>query len=158
THRSARPEAEAIRQEESCAERTRWSRQWPRVTAESAAAVAGCISLGVKRAGERSAGNPPAPFDVAGAGDVAMGAGLRPTAKAVELPPDPTVRAPALDPTGPRLTAMSNGITDTCTPLKLGCPLKMIVVRLVAACLRASILAIPDPLRGRFMESVLSST
>ena len=40
------------------------------------------------------------PTDVAGAGDVARGAGLRPPAKAVELPPDPTVRAPALDPTG----------------------------------------------------------
>ena len=30
---------------------------------------------------------------------MATGAGLRPTAKAVERPPDPTVRAPALDPT-----------------------------------------------------------
>ena len=69
------------------------------VTAQSAAAAVGRISLGVKRAGERSAGNPPAPFDVAGAGDVARGAGLRPPAKAVELSPDPTVRAPALDPT-----------------------------------------------------------
>ena len=29
-----------------------------------------------------------------------MGAGLRPTAKGVDEPPDPTVRAPALDPTG----------------------------------------------------------
>src|SRR5450755_3678629 len=81
----------------------RWSRRWPGASAESAAATAGRISLGVKRAGERSAGNPPAPFDVAGAGDVARGAGLRPTAKAVEQPPDPTVRAPALDPTGERL-------------------------------------------------------
>jgi hypothetical protein len=49
--------------------------------------------------GSRSAGKPPAPFDVAGAGNVARGAGLRPTAKAVDEPPDPTVRAPALDPT-----------------------------------------------------------
>jgi hypothetical protein len=31
---------------------------------------------------------------------VAMGAGLRPTTKGVEKPPDPKVRAPALDPTG----------------------------------------------------------
>jgi hypothetical protein len=31
---------------------------------------------------------------------VTMGAGLRPTAKGVDEPPDPTVRAPALDPTG----------------------------------------------------------
>ena len=30
---------------------------------------------------------------------MARGAGLRPTAKAVDEPPDPTVRAPALDPT-----------------------------------------------------------
>ena len=38
-------------------------------------------------------------FDVAGVGNVIMGAGLRPIAKAVELPPDPTAGAPALDPT-----------------------------------------------------------
>jgi len=31
-----------------------------------------------------------------------MGAGLRPEAKAEDEPPDPTVRAPALDPTEPR--------------------------------------------------------
>src|SRR5947209_5427382 len=68
--------------------------------AQSAAAAVGHISLGAKRAGERSAGKPPAPFDVAGAGNVTRGAGLRPTAKAVDKPPDPTVRAPALDPTG----------------------------------------------------------
>ena len=67
--------------------------------AQSAAAAVGHISLGAKRAGERSAGKPPAPFDVAGVGDVARGAGLRPAAKAVDKPPDPTVRAPALDPT-----------------------------------------------------------
>jgi len=35
----------------------------------------------------------------AGAGNVARGAGLRPTTKGVEKPPDPKVRAPALDPT-----------------------------------------------------------
>jgi hypothetical protein len=33
-----------------------------------------------------------------GAGDVTMGAGLRPTAKAGDMPPDPTVGAPALYP------------------------------------------------------------
>src|SRR3954447_10911422 len=70
--------------------------------AQSAAAAVGRISLGANRAGERSAGKPPAPFDVAGAGNVARGAGLRPTAKGVDKPPDPTVRAPALDPTGGR--------------------------------------------------------
>ena len=31
-----------------------------------------------------------------------MGAGLRPEAKAEDEPPDPTVRAPVLDPTGGR--------------------------------------------------------
>ena len=38
-------------------------------------------------------------FDVAGAGNVTMVAGLRSIAKAMGLPPAPTVRAPALDPT-----------------------------------------------------------
>ena len=59
----------------------------------------GPITLGAKRAGEPGAGDPHAGFDVAGAGDVIMGAGLRPEAKAADEPPDPTVRAPALDPT-----------------------------------------------------------
>jgi hypothetical protein len=44
-------------------------------------------------------GNPYAGLDEAGAGNVTMGAGLRPTTKGVEKPPDPKVRAPALDPT-----------------------------------------------------------
>jgi len=44
-------------------------------------------------------GNPYAGLDEAGAGDVTMGAGLRPTTKGVDEPPDPTVRAPVLDPT-----------------------------------------------------------
>ncbi len=44
-------------------------------------------------------GNPYAGLDEAGAGNVAMGAGLRSTTKGVEKPPDPKVRAPALDPT-----------------------------------------------------------
>jgi hypothetical protein len=38
-------------------------------------------------------------FDVAGAGNVIMGAGLRASAKGLELPPDPTVGAPVPDPT-----------------------------------------------------------
>ena len=38
-------------------------------------------------------------FDVAGAGNVLMGAGLRPGAKAPDEPPDPTGGAPAPDPT-----------------------------------------------------------
>ena len=37
---------------------------------ESNASRIGPINLGVKHAGERSAGNPPAAFDVAGAGNV----------------------------------------------------------------------------------------
>lgn len=60
----------------------------------------GPITLGAKRAGEPGAGDPHAGFDEAGAGDVATGAGLRPEAKAEDEPPDPTVRAPVLDPTG----------------------------------------------------------
>ena len=37
---------------------------------ESNASMIGFINLNVKHAGERSAGNPPAAFDVAGAGNV----------------------------------------------------------------------------------------
>jgi hypothetical protein len=37
---------------------------------ESNVSRTGLINLGVKHAGERSAGNPPAAFDVAGAGNV----------------------------------------------------------------------------------------
>ena len=44
-------------------------------------------------------GNPYAGLDEAGAGNVTMGAGLRPTTKGVDEPPDPTVCAPVLDPT-----------------------------------------------------------
>jgi transposase len=56
----------------------------------------GPINLGMKRTGERSAGNRPAAFDVAGAGNVTRAAGLRSTAKVVGKPPEPTVRAPVL--------------------------------------------------------------
>ena len=59
----------------------------------------GLITLDAKNAGERSAGNPPAAFDVAGAGNVIMVTGLRATAKAVDHPPEPTIGAPVLDPT-----------------------------------------------------------
>jgi len=62
----------------------------------------GPITLEAKHAGERSAGKPPAPFDVAGAGNVTMAAGLRTTAKAVDNPPEPKVGAPVLDPTDER--------------------------------------------------------
>src|SRR3954467_8423879 len=60
----------------------------------------GPITLGMKRTGKPGAGDPHAGFDVAGAGDVTMGAGLRPRAKAMDEPPDPKANAPALDPTG----------------------------------------------------------
>ena len=66
---------------------------------ESAASLIGRITFDEKPTGQPSAGNPHAGLDEAGAGNVAMGAGLRPTTKGVEKPPDPKVRAPALDPT-----------------------------------------------------------
>jgi hypothetical protein len=62
----------------------------------------GPITLVAKQAGKRSAGKPHAAFDVAGAGNVTMAAGLRSIAKAMELPPAPIVRAPAPDPTDER--------------------------------------------------------
>ncbi|MFZ1138031.1 MAG: hypothetical protein WAN76_02560, partial [Candidatus Sulfotelmatobacter sp.] len=43
-----------------------------------------------------------AAFDVAGAGNVTMAAGLRSIAKVLESPPAPTVRAPVPDPTDER--------------------------------------------------------
>jgi hypothetical protein len=71
----------------------------------------GLITLEVKQTGERSAGNRPAAFDVAGAGNVTMAAGLRSTAKAVGKPPEPTARAPVLDPTCERLRVKFLGST-----------------------------------------------
>jgi len=44
----------------------------PELDAESAPSLIGLITLGAKRTGKRSAGNPPAPFDAAGTGNVAM--------------------------------------------------------------------------------------
>jgi len=67
---------------------------------ESAARAIGLITLGVKPTGQPGEGNPHAGLDVAGAGNVAMGAGLRARVKTLEEPPDPNVRAPVLDPTG----------------------------------------------------------
>ena len=71
----------------------------PHHCAESPPSMIGLINPGTKQTGKRSAGKPHAVFDVAGAGNVTMVAGLRSLAKATELPPAPTVRAPALDPT-----------------------------------------------------------
>ena len=59
----------------------------------------GFITLQEKLAGKPGTGKPYAGFDVAGAGNVTRGAGLRPRAKALDEPPDPTVGAPVLDPT-----------------------------------------------------------
>jgi len=53
----------------------------------------GRITLGVKPTGQPGEGNPHAGLDVAGAGNVAMGAGLRARVKTLEEPPDPNVRA-----------------------------------------------------------------
>jgi hypothetical protein len=71
-------------------------------TAESAAALVGRISLGVKRAGERSAGNPPAPFEVAGVGDGFTAGLMRHSRRKRGATDRPGLRntAPALDPTG----------------------------------------------------------
>ena len=55
---------------------------------------------------------------MAGAGNVTMVAGLRSLAKAMELPPAPTVRAPALDPTCERLGVKLPGATHPGTRLK----------------------------------------
>ncbi len=65
----------------------------------------------MKQTGKRSAGKPHAAFDVAGAGNVAMVVGMRSIAKAMELPPTPTVRAPALDPTCESLGVQIPGAT-----------------------------------------------
>src|SRR6516164_5092392 len=78
-------------------DRTRWSRDWP--WSRKRCRPRGHRTSSGKSSGKRSAGNPPAPFDEAGTGDVTMGAGLRPKAKGLDKPPDPTVRAPVLDPT-----------------------------------------------------------
>jgi hypothetical protein len=53
----------------------------------------------VKLAGKPGTGKPYAGFDEAGVGNVTKGAGLRPMAKALAKPPDPTVGAPIPDPT-----------------------------------------------------------
>ena len=49
--------------------------------------------------GEPGAGNPHAGFGERGTGNAAMGAGLRPGAKATDKPPDPKTGAPAHDST-----------------------------------------------------------
>ena len=56
---------------------------------ESAPDANGHITLDAKQAGKRSAGNPHAAFDEAGAGNVTRGAGLRTNAKAVGIATGP---------------------------------------------------------------------
>src|SRR5215471_14923878 len=99
TRRSARPEAGDIRCGEGRIGRVRWSRR--QTAAESAAAAVGRISLGVKRTGERSAGKPPAPFDVAGVGDGFTAELVRHSQRKRGATDRPGLRstAPTLDPT-----------------------------------------------------------
>ena len=59
----------------------------------------GSINFDEKLSGKRSTGNPYAAFDVAGAGNVTKGVGLRTAAKAADNAPDPNESAPVLDPT-----------------------------------------------------------
>ena len=75
-----------------------------------------------KPLGQRSAGKPHAALDEAGAGNVAMVAGLRAVAKAAELPPEPKVRAPVLDPTCERLGVKLPGATHPAGAVKLKKP------------------------------------
>jgi hypothetical protein len=73
---------------------------------ESAASAIGFITLQEKLARKPGTGNPYAGFDEAGVGNVTKGAGLRPTAKALAKPPDPTVGAPIPDPTAYHLNPL----------------------------------------------------
>ena len=66
---------------------------------ESAPDRIGHIILDAKQTGKRSAGNPHAAFEEAGTGNVTMEPDCGPTRKWLELPPDPSVGAPVLDPT-----------------------------------------------------------
>ena len=92
---------------------------------ESAASSISLITLGVKPTGQLGEGDPHAGLDVAGAGNVAMGAGLRPRAKALEELPDSKARAPVLDPTcaeGGRATAPFTATAST--PLSFSKPIQ----------------------------------
>lgn len=52
---------------------------------ESLSSTIGLINLSVKLSGKRSAGNPHAAFDEAGAGNVTRGAGLRTSTKGEDI-------------------------------------------------------------------------
>ena len=62
--------------------------------AESTPSAIGRRDLDAKSAGKPGAGK----RDAAGAGNVITGAGLRASAKALDVPPDPAVGAPVPDP------------------------------------------------------------
>ena len=66
---------------------------------ESISRPRGRITLEAKQPGKAGAGNQHAGFDVAGAGTVIMGVGLRAAPKGVDGPPNSTVGAPVLDST-----------------------------------------------------------
>jgi hypothetical protein len=66
---------------------------------ESLSSTIGPINRDEKLSGKRSAGNPHAAFDEAGAGNVTKGVGKRTAAKAPDNPPTSKVSAPVLDPT-----------------------------------------------------------
>lgn len=68
-------------------------------TDESLLNTIGHINFGEKILGKRSAGNPHAAFDVAGAGNVTKGVGLRTVMKITENTPNSKEGAPVLDPT-----------------------------------------------------------
>ena len=72
---------------------------------ESAPDRIGPITLDAKQTGKRSAGDPHAAFEVAGAGDVTMGAGLRTNAKAVGATTGPYRRRASPRPNRRRLSA-----------------------------------------------------
>ena len=67
--------------------------------AESTTSTNSHINLEAKLSGKPVAGKRHDGFDEAGVGNVSKGAGLRASAKALELPPYPKVNAPVLDPT-----------------------------------------------------------
>ena len=99
----------------------------------------GPITPGMKQTGKRSAGKPHAAFDVAGAGNVTMVAGLRSLAKAMGLPPAPNVRAPALDPTCEGLGvkfpgATRPGRTDSCVAMECARARRRDAGRLMSRC------------------------
>ena len=67
--------------------------------AESTTSTNSHINLEAKLSGKPVAGKRHDGFDEAGVGNVSKGAGLRASAKALELPPYPKVNAPVLDTT-----------------------------------------------------------